>query len=57
MTNSKQKGKNGELELSKFLRDHGFPEAKRGQQYCESDSVSLDLESEKIISTFLFNGA
>lgn len=30
--NSKQKGKRGELELAKVLRDYGF-EARRGQQY------------------------
>ena len=31
--NSKRKGAAGERELSKFLRDHGFSEARRGQQY------------------------
>jgi Holliday junction resolvase len=31
--NSRQKGKNGELELAKFLREHGFAEARRGQQF------------------------
>ncbi len=31
-TNSRAKGVKGELEWSKFLRDHGFP-ARRGQQY------------------------
>jgi hypothetical protein len=31
--NSKQKGKRGELELSRYLREHGFTEAKRGVQY------------------------
>lgn len=30
---SRQKGKNGELELAKFLRDHGYPDAYRGVQY------------------------
>ncbi len=30
--NSKQKGKRGELELSAFLREHGF-DARRGQQF------------------------
>ncbi len=33
MTNSKQKGKRGELELAAVLRDHGLP-ARRGVQYC-----------------------
>ena len=31
--NSKRKGAAGERELSKFLRDRGFSEARRGQQY------------------------
>ena len=31
--NSRAKGKVGELELSAFLREHGFGEAKRGVQY------------------------
>ena len=30
--NSREKGKRGELELAKLLREHGF-EARRGQQY------------------------
>ena len=33
MVNSKRKGKVGELEWSKFLRDHGYEDARRGQQY------------------------
>ncbi len=31
--NSRNKGKIGELELAKLLRDHGF-KSRRGQQYC-----------------------
>jgi hypothetical protein len=31
--NSKQKGKRGELELSAYLREHGFTAARRGVQY------------------------
>lgn len=31
--NSRAKGKRGELELAEFLRDHGFPDARRGQQF------------------------
>lgn len=31
--NSKEKGKRGELELAALLRDYGFTDAKRGQQY------------------------
>ena len=35
MTNSKQKGKRGELEYAKWLRDNfDLPDARRGQQYC-----------------------
>lgn len=32
--NSKQKGKNGELEFAKICREQGFEEAKRSVQYC-----------------------
>lgn len=31
--NSRAKGKNGELELAKVLREHGYAGAKRGQQF------------------------
>jgi Holliday junction resolvase len=31
--NSRDKGKRGELELAAFLREHGFDEARRGQQF------------------------
>lgn len=31
--NSREKGKAGELELSRILRDHGYA-ARRGQQFC-----------------------
>lgn len=31
--NSRAKGNAGELELSKFFREHGFTEARRGQQF------------------------
>ena len=33
MINSKNKGRVGEREFAKFLRTHGFSEARRGQQY------------------------
>lgn len=33
MTNSRRKGAVGEREIAKYLRDHGFTEARRGQQY------------------------
>lgn len=32
--NSKQKGKRGELEVAKILREAGFENARRGEQYC-----------------------
>ena len=31
--NSREKGKRGELELAAVLREHGFDDARRGQQY------------------------
>jgi Holliday junction resolvase len=31
--NSRSKGKRGELELAKYLRDAGYPNARRGQQF------------------------
>lgn len=34
--NSREKGKRGELELSKLLRDYGY-DTRRGQQYCGSN--------------------
>ena len=37
MTNSRQKGARGELELRDKLREYGFKEARRGQQYCGSN--------------------
>lgn len=46
MINSRTKGKVGELELSKFLAEHGFP-ARRGQQFSggtdSPDVVCQDL--------------
>jgi len=42
---SRRKGKNGELELSHFLTERGFP-ARRGQQYCGGpDSPDVLCES------------
>ena len=35
-TNSRSKGKRGELELAKKLRDYGY-DCRRGQQYCGSN--------------------
>ena len=42
--NSKQKGKTGELELSHFLTEAGFP-ARRGQQF-KGTAESPDVVSE-----------
>lgn len=43
--NSREKGKAGELELAKLLRDYGYLECRRGQQYCgangDADIVGL----------------
>lgn len=36
MINSKEKGKRGELELSKKLKEYGY-NCRRGQQYCGAD--------------------
>lgn len=36
MTNSRRKGKDGELELAGVLKDYGF-KSRRGQQYCGSN--------------------
>ena len=33
LTNSRRKGVVGEREIAKYLRDHGFTEARRGQQF------------------------
>ena len=43
--NSRQKGKRGELEFARLLRDHGF-DARRGQQYSgangDADVIGVD---------------
>lgn len=33
MVNSRQKGKRGESAWRDFLREHGYPDARRGQQF------------------------
>jgi len=40
MTNSKRKGKRGELELAQFLRLHGYDDARRTNQYCGTEGTS-----------------
>ena len=43
--NSRAKGKNAELEIARILREYGFDEARRGQQFCgitgEADVVGV----------------
>ena len=33
LTNSRRKGAVGEREIAKYLREHGFTDARRGQQF------------------------
>ena len=49
MTNSRQKGKRGELELAAFLRGFGI-DARRGQQYsgANGDADVIGLEGHHI---------
>ena len=42
MTNSKQKGKAGELEVAHILQDHGY-QARRTNQYCGSTGDASDV--------------
>jgi len=47
MVNSKQKGKRGELEFCRYLKDKGY-EARRGQQYkgtSDSPDIISNLDS------------
>lgn len=41
--NSKQKGKRGELEVAKLLREHGFEDARRTAQYCGNTGDAADV--------------
>lgn len=41
--NSKQKGKRGELEFSRFCKEHGY-ETKRTAQYCGNTGDAADVE-------------
>lgn len=40
--NSKQKGKRGELELAKILREYGY-DTRRTQQYCGNTGEAADI--------------
>ena len=44
---SDRKGKVGERELAKFLREHGYPSARRGQQH-EGGSDSPDVVCDEL---------
>lgn len=43
--NSRQKGARAEREIAKILREHGYKDARRGQQYCgtagDADVIGL----------------
>ena len=58
--NSKQKGKNGELELSKKLREYGF-DCRRSVQYCgangDADVIGLNgihIECKRVEALSLY---
>lgn len=62
MTNSKKKGSAGERELSRKLRDHGYDECRRTEQYCgkagDSDVVGLEgihIECKRVEHLMLDN--
>lgn len=42
MTNSKQKGKRGELEIVHILQEHGY-DSRRTAQYCGSSGDAADV--------------
>lgn len=45
MTNSKQKGKRGELEVVNIFKKHGF-NARRSAQYCGNTGEAADITSD-----------
>lgn len=60
-TNSRRKGKDGELELSHKLQEHGY-NTRRGQQYCgsngDADIVGLDgihIECKRVEKLHLYD--
>ena len=59
--NSNQKGKRGERELANLLREHGFEEARRGQQYngIEGQDVvgipRLHIECKRVEDLNIYN--
>ena len=48
--NSRDKGKRGERELAAILKEYGYCEARRGQQYCGADG-SADRKSTRLNSS------
>lgn len=59
--NSRDKGKNGELELAKLLRAHGFP-ARRGRQFhggqTSPDVIGIEgfhIECKRVQAGNLYN--
>lgn len=59
--NSRQKGKRFELQIASILRQHGFTEARRGQQYSgangDADVIGLDgihIEAKAVESLNLY---
>lgn len=63
--NSRSKGKSGELELAQYLRDAGYPAAKRGQQFkggtespdvvCPGLSEEFHFECKRVEAGNLYN--
>lgn len=43
MVNSKKKGSRGELEFVNFLKDHGYSDAYRSQQFCGVGEDASDV--------------
>ena len=59
--NSRQKGKRGELELAKVLREHGY-ETRRGQQYSGTETSAdvvglpgIHLECKRVENLNVYN--
>lgn len=44
MTNSKQKGKRGELKVVHKFKEHGFDNAHRSEQFCGKGESAADVE-------------
>ena len=60
--NSRNKGADGERELAKILREHGYEKSRRGQQFCgsngDADVVGLPgihIECKRVEKLNLYN--